>query len=59
MLDLKALSACGGDDVIGVRGVACNLSFGRKEGMGDCLSFVVGGAGGEEISSVTLRAAGN
>ncbi len=38
----------------GGRGLACTLSFGREEGKGDWLSFVVSGAGGEEVASLTL-----
>lgn len=38
-------------------GVACTLSFGREEGKDGWLSFVVSGAGGEEIASLTLAAA--
>ena len=49
------LSACGGYGDGG--GVACTLSFGREEGKDDWLSFVVSGAGGEEIASLTLPAA--
>lgn len=38
-------------------GVACTLSFGREEGKDDWLSFVVSGATGEEIASLTLPVA--
>lgn len=46
-----------GDDDGGGGGVACTLSFGREEGKDDWLSFMVSGAEGEEIASLTLPAA--
>lgn len=55
MPELETLVPAHGDGDGG--GLACTLSFGREEGREDWLSFVVGGAGGEEIASLTLRAA--
>ena len=55
-----SLPACGDDDGDcdgNGSGLACSLSFGREEGKGDWLSFVISGTRGEEIASVMLPSA--